>query len=211
MPKILVTFGDSWPQGAELRTGEMPFGHWLKTHLDCSVWQNFGVGGSSNDHLISQLQNFLLQDLNNVIAVFFLTNPARSIYWSGDMFLPTHNDQLKHQFLYFHEHDQFRTAVDVAALQKMCSGVGIDDYYLAGWIKMTNWLPGTDVGRIYQQGSVTAAHWLGAYQNNGEHVIDVQNNDYIKPNFCHPNQLGHQLIAEKLAEWIKYRQGDKSK
>jgi lysophospholipase L1-like esterase len=34
-------------------------------------------------------------------------------------------------------------------------------------------------------------------------LTNVANNIYIKPNFAHPNQLGHQLIADRLASWIR--------
>jgi len=31
----------------------------------------------------------------------------------------------------------------------------------------------------------------------------VENNQYIRPNIAHPNQLGHDLIAGKLHGWIQ--------
>jgi lysophospholipase L1-like esterase len=46
----------------------------------------------------------------------------------------------------------------------------------------------------------------GASDHNGEHLINVQTNQYIRPNFAHPNQLGHELIAEKLQGWIQSTQ-----
>ena len=40
----------------------------------------------------------------------------------------------------------------------------------------------------------------------GKHLLNVKENQYIQPNFAHPNQLGHQLIADKLASWICLKQ-----
>ena len=206
MSSVLVTLGDSWPQGAELKNYEKPFGYWLQQELSFKNWVNLGQGGTSNEHLVLQLQNFLVTNVHTPItAVFFLTNPARSIYWKGDMFFPSHNPELQQQFLHFHEQDQLRTAITVAALQKICSANQIDDYYLAGWVPMRTWLPGTDLDRIYQQGNTTAADWFAIDKHNGEHVV-VQTNPWINLPGHHPNQEGHRLIASKLSEWIKYQQ-----
>lgn len=46
----------------------------------------------------------------------------------------------------------------------------------------------------------------GAELGNGEHLVNVQNNQYIRPNFAHPNQLGHELIAKQLHSWIQSTQ-----
>jgi lysophospholipase L1-like esterase len=34
-------------------------------------------------------------------------------------------------------------------------------------------------------------------------LVKYQNNPYIYPNKYHPNQKGHQLIAEELYEFLK--------
>jgi hypothetical protein len=209
MSSVLVTLGDSWPQGAELAPDQKPYGYFLQQHLDIRSWVNLGEGGTSNEHLILQLQKFLLTNVHTpVTAVFFLTNPARSLYWHGDMFYPASNEELKRQFLHFHEYDSLRTAITVAALQKICETNKIHDYYLPGWVQVSNWLPGTNLGKIYDKGKGTASQMLQAEKHNGEHLVDVQENLYIKPHFCHPNENGHRVIAENLAKWIKYQQGD---
>ena len=49
--------------------------------------------------------------------------------------------------------------------------------------------------------------WIYILVSNGDlrdlENIDVEDNEYIRPNFAHPNHNGHALIAKKLAEWIK--------
>ena len=54
--------------------------------------------------------------------------------------------------------------------------------------------------RIYKNGLTTMSDWLGC---NGDHEFTQNSrNKYIYPNTDHPNQLGHNLIASKLSEWI---------
>ena len=63
-------------------------------------------------------------------------------------------------------------------------------------------MQGINLDKIYACGNETAADWFGASSHNGEHLTNVETNLYITPNFAHPNQLGHQLIADKLSAWI---------
>ena len=78
----------------------------------------------------------------------------------------------------------------------------INDFYFAGWVRYPEWLPGVDTSKIWKQGTETAADWFGATDYNGEHLLNVADNEFIRPNFAHPNQLGHELIASKLEKWI---------
>jgi hypothetical protein len=96
-----------------------------------------------------------------------------------------------------------RYSATVSALQAWCKHFNFDDYYFSGWVRYSTWLPGVDTNKIWAQGTETAADWFGAYAHNGEHLLDVGNNPYIRPNFAHPNQLGHNLIADKLSLWIQ--------
>jgi len=60
--------------------------------------------------------------------------------------------------------------------------------------------------KIWAKGQETVADWFGAPDHNGENLYNVENNPYIRPNVCHPNQLGHQLIADRLQGWIQSTQ-----
>jgi hypothetical protein len=113
--------------------------------------------------------------------------------------------KMKEIYLHFHshEHEVMRSSATVSALQAWCSQLGFDDYYFSGWVRYNQWLPGVDVDKIWAHGKETAADWFGASQHNGEHLLDVGNNPYIRPNFAHPNQLGHDMIANKLQTWIQ--------
>jgi hypothetical protein len=112
--------------------------------------------------------------------------------------------KMKEIYLHFHDrtHEAMRSSATVSALQNWCARLGFDDYYFSGWVRYSTWLPGVNVDRIWAQGNETAADWFGASQHNGEHLLVVGENPYIRPNIAHPNQLGHQLIADRLQQWI---------
>jgi hypothetical protein len=211
----LVTFGDSWPQGGELNYPDVPYGELLSNMLQFDYYYNYGTAGASLEHMIEQLIDFKNKNKNNVTAVFFLTNPARSIYWPKGMSWSWQSnerqhwpddalDTVKELFLHFHEYDNTRANTTVCLLQNMCKHLGYNDYYFSGWVRYKDWLPGVNTSKIWKAGKETAADWFGASDHNGEHLLNVADNQYIRPNFAHPNQLGHELIAKKLAKWIKH-------
>lgn len=218
--KTLLTLGDSWPQGGELKfdLGQLPYGQHLARQYNYNL-VNYGSPGASNEDMVLQLQDYInkkIKDTGPITAIFFLTNPARSMHWPLGMSWRHDTEERKHWpsdakdfvkelTVHFHDanRDNIRTSMAVATLQQMCKALGYRDYYFPGWIRQTEWLPGVDIDKIYKGGNETAADWLGATRHNGEHLLDVADNQYIHPNFCHPNHNGHELIAEKLAEWIK--------
>jgi hypothetical protein len=221
MPRVLLTLGDSWPQGGELKDdlGQVPYGNLLKEQLMFDQFYNYGSAGASNEDTLIQLQDYLKnhwQSTDNVTAIIHLTNPARTAHLPRFTSLNANSDERAHwpadakQFikdfvLHFHtvEHEVMRSSTTVSALQYWCQIHNIQDYYFSGWIKYPTWLLGVNLTKIWANGNETAADWFGATAHNGEHLIEVEQNLYIKPNFAHPNQLGHRLIADKLASWIQ--------
>ena len=208
MQQILLTLGDIWPEGAELNFGDNRYGELIQTALGYDKFYNYGSAGASNEDMMYQLQRYIAESHepgNRVTAVFFLTNPARTAHfprffsWEADL-----NTKMKEVYLHFYrkEHEVMRSSSAVSTLQAWCSNLGFDDYYFSGWVRYPAWLPGTNTDKIWAQGNETAADWFGASKHNGEHLLDVKDNAFIRPNFAHPNQLGHELIANKLIEWI---------
>jgi lysophospholipase L1-like esterase len=205
--RVLLTLGDSWPEGAELGNG-LRYGEILRDRMQYDELYNFGSGGASNEDMLYQLQTYIAQyhkHGSKVTAIFFLTNPARTAHFPRFMSWDTANTQLKEMYLHFHrnEHEVMRASATVGALQAWCRNLGFADYYFSGWVRYATWLPGVDVDKIWARGNETAADWFGATQHNGEHLLDVGDNVYIRPNFAHPNQLGHDLIADRLQTWIQ--------
>jgi hypothetical protein len=206
MKKVLLTLGDSWPEGAELGNGRR-YGEILRDSLGYEEFHNHGSGGASNEDLLYQLQDYIANyhaGHKQVTAVFFLTNPARTAHFPRFISKTTTNDEIKKLILHFHtpQHEVMRSSTTVGALQAWCCQLGFDDYYFSGWVRYPEWLPGVNLDKIWAQGKETAADWFGASNHNGEHLLDVGDNVYIRPNFAHPNQLGHDLIAQRLGEWI---------
>lgn len=210
MTQVLLTLGDSWPEGAELGNG-FRYGEILRDRMGYNEFYNYGSGGASNEDMLYQLQQYIATHHSSdkqVTAIFFLTNPARTAHFPRFMSWANPNSQLKEVYLHFHrtEHEVMRSSATVSALQSWCANLGFDDYYFSGWVRYPNWLSGVNVNKIWAQGTETAADWFGASQHNGEHLLDVGNNPYIRPNFAHPNQLGHNLIADRLEAWIQSSQ-----
>ena len=210
MSKTIVTLGDSWPAGGELdfARGEVPYGNLLQYRMGFDSLHNYGSGGASNEDMLYQLQRFIAESHvpgNQVTAIFFLTNPARTAHFPRFFSWESNTDsKQKELYMHFHrrEHEAMRSSATVSALQAWCSNLGFNDYYFSGWVRYPTWLPGVDTGKIWAQGNETVADWFGASKHNGEHLLDVGDNIYIHPNFAHPNQLGHELIADRLISWI---------
>ena len=206
MTKVLVTFGDSWPEGAELGSGRR-YGEIISEDYGFDEFYNYGSGGASNEDMLYQFQEHVKSVFkadHQTVAIFFLTSPARTAHFPRFMSKVSSDPTFKEMILHFYrpEHEVMRSSATVSALQHWCRQFNIGDWYFAGWNKYDTWLPGVDVDKIWAQGKETAADWFGATDHNGEHLLNVGNNPYIRPNFAHPNQLGHQLIADKLAQWI---------
>lgn len=210
----LVTFGDSWAYGTELPDGSRTFGQLLADRWDCE-FRNYAQDGASNDHMLWQLQKYH-QDhgsATQTLAVFFITSPWRScvidydgnpvaIYPWADQSL---GDRNYYYFKYFHtpEQERFRFQSTVAALQRTSERLGLQDYYIVGWSDCDFQHPGIDQDRIYAAGQKTCADLFGA---PSQHEFSLaSDNPYVYPNQNHPNQKGHELIAEVLHEWINSR------
>lgn len=214
MTKTLVTFGDSWPEGAELQLGDLRYGEIIRDTMGFDWFYNYGSGGASNEDMIYQFQDYFNhrhQPNSDTTAIFFLTNPARTAHfprftsWNvNESWHPDAQDQIKELYVHFHDrrHEIMRNSVVITALQAWCDTFRIHDYYFSGWVRYESWLPGVDLDRIWKHGQETAADWFGATRHNGEHLLDVGENIYIQPNFAHPNQMGHQLIATRLMAWL---------
>jgi len=208
MQQVLLTLGDSWPEGAELNFGDQRYGELIQSRLGYNKFYNYGSAGASNEDMQYQLQRYIAESHepgDQVTAIFFLTSPARTAHFPRFFsWESTTDSKLKELYMHFHrqEHQILRSSATVSALQAWCANLGFSDYYFSGWVRYTTWLPGVDTSKIWAQGNETAADWFGASKHNGEHLLDVGDNIYIRPNFAHPNQLGHELIANQLISWI---------
>jgi hypothetical protein len=204
----LVTFGDSWPAGAELDSEGKTYGEILSKLLDLN-FENYAQPATSNGHMILQLKQYIdnHEDVKGDTAIFFITSPTRSIYIDYDN-LPheiypwadtSKGDQAYYYYKFFHTpaQEKFNLNTWILSLQRICDYVKLNDYYVVGWSDFKFDFPGIDTTKIYAK---TCAEMFGV---SGEHEFTLASESmYVKPNNDHPNQKGHQLIAETLAKWI---------
>lgn len=207
----LVVFGDSWPYGVELKKGEKTFGELLHEKLGTEEFINFSQEGTSIDHLVVQLKNYMSQAKSVTdIAVFFITNPIR--YMIGEdgnwnTIRPTGDKGTKTKFYYEHLQsdmlDHHRANTCILSLQTMCnsSDTIVKDIYLEGWTNIDWNYPGINKEKFVPK---TALQMFEAKMNrHTNELVKNQNNPFIYPNKYHPNQKGHQLIADELYEFVK--------
>lgn len=223
-PQLLI-FGDSWTYGDELQKHEAPYGTLLARQLGIDNIRNYSAPGTSIGHLILQLQA-AMQDHAHAhckkIAVFFLSGQERYMCYHDDKILnlnirgprinPENDPQMaelvNHMYYKYFYSDQMRDFymnTNILTLQSMCRYHGIDDYYIAGWQLFDFW-PEVDRERIYDRGQTSCRELLNMEFDNRDGV--VFDNVYFSPNRAHPNQLGHQKIADCLYDWIKSKSLD---
>jgi len=206
----LVSFGDSWPAGAELNPGEKPFGQLIAEQLDLEH-DNYSQPGTSIPHMILQLQQSIKDDPgSHPMALFCITSSSRSIHYDDGLlytgwkeihiskkdaasvsyYRDLYSDQLAH----------FHANVYILALQQICTRHNIKDRYVFCW-ESFNLMPGINTSKIYPR---TLVDIIGAGMPAGrKDVLIDSNHECVKPNENHPNQKGHQKIADELTKWIQ--------
>ena len=201
----LLIFGDSWPYGAELKQNELAYGDLIAAHLGQTCC-NFSQPSTSIPHLLLQLRTAIDQGHGDCTAVFFLTGVDRDLVWyygNTRELNPTQPSDVDWYAKYNSpELTAYRVNTTLIALQAMCAKYNIRDYYIWGWDQVDLW-PEVDTDRMHQQ---TVADVFLEDKNvpQSSKIMHLKNsrNQYIWPNLGHPNQLGHQRIADLLQEWI---------
>lgn len=210
-----MVFGDSWARGSELGPDEKTFGELLAEHLGCDTFANYSHPASSISHLIVQLKNFLKmvqdtgKDPSEYLAVFFLTSQHRSMSYLNErwIFQTPHGGfgEFDHDresvelidklyYKYFHSPELVDVSLNTTliSLQSMCRQYNIVDFYVPGWEKFNLW----------KEVDSTKVHSVSCGDVINFNPVTLSTNEYIYPNQDHPNQLGHQKIAEFLYHWI---------
>ncbi len=218
--KKLLIFGDSWPQGSELRSNQTPFGELLAQALDVPV-MNFSLPSTSIPHLLLQLRQCIsgtdrqkIFEIPGSDAVFFLTSPDRDLMWSQNGVKELHlnpnhpNDFDIRWYSQFHT-DQlasFRVNSSLLAIHQFCAHYHIRDHYIWGWERIKLW-PEIDLNRFWRNGESTVLDLFGendkiSFNGSIDDYCNNRSNRFVYPNSGHPNQRGHQLIAKELLNWL---------
>ena len=206
----LAVFGCSWTVGTGVSPADT-FGARLADKLSTTNFTNLGVEGSSNSRSVLQLLDHVKRtdiSVENSIAVFLITTAAREcvIMHDTDPFAPCHNRVVDlrsgqvedvSQSWVKHCTDQanldFNLHKNILSMQGVCRQYKIQDYYITAWEDMDLNLPGVNTDKIYHKSCVQLF-------GHTDYVDDLDN-PYLQ--LCgHPNELGHELIAQTLHDWI---------
>lgn len=210
---VLLGFGDSWAVGSELNEGEKPYLNLLAQQLGVPCI-NFAITSSSVPHLILQFQQFCdtqFYPTRRYHAIFFLTAQERTFFYNDNKEI-VHCSPQEAEFdykrepkiyyqLYTHEIGNFHFNATLLALQKLCYEYKINDYYVLGWQKSKLWRS-VDTTKFFKQGNQTITDLFHDSEHKPLSTLIKEKNQYIWPNYGHPNQQGHELIARALGDWI---------
>jgi hypothetical protein len=223
----LAVFGCSWTEGAGVLSTDT-FGARLAVKLSTTDFTNLGIHGSSNSRSVLQLLDYVRRtdvDVKNSVAVFLITTPARDcvlldlhspnpvagkhITVSRDLagfkvvdLRSGQTDEASQSYIkYFSSISgvDFNLHKNVLSMQAICQQYQIQDYYIVGWSDVDLNLPGVNTDKIYHKSCVQ----LFGYKDMTDYLddLDSPSNPYLRT--CgHPNELGHELIAQTLHNWI---------
>ena len=208
--KKLLFFGDSWPHGDGLENGKQPFPSLVAEKLNCAS-HNYSQSSSSIAHLVHQLRyavhhskttgklSYTIND-GTCNAIFFLTSPLRDLVFTNGKCkeLHPHNPQDLDWYAKYSSDElhTYRTNTTILALQSLCDFYRIQSYYIWGWDKVDLW-PEIDQTNFFH--CCAAELFTDCYTN----FLDLKNsnNKYLDIS-GHPNQMGHQLIADNLSKFL---------
>lgn len=206
MSTKLLVFGDSWPAGAELSFGQKAFPELLKNILNIQV-ENLSQSATSIDHAVYRLLDTITADnAKDYKILFCLTGYSRSVFFKDANLQELHirNRNIESVSYYSHiystELGKFNLLKNILLVQELCLRLEIPLYFIFNWSSVPNH-PLINKNLFYKKSLVEI---LDMNNLDDDFQGPVQKpNQYIIPNVSHPNQLGHELIAKALGEWIK--------
>lgn len=202
----ICSFGDSWPAGAELHPGEKPFAYVLADMNNCSATIHAQTS-SSIHHIPKQIQTAIARDqFANSTAIFFLTGIDRETFFDEtgkEVHTSVYATQEPSLMWYKHYHThklvEYRINTTLLAIQALCDKHSVDAYFMWGWDSVELWEENKQL-RFYP---TTAKEIFDPDPSITFIELKTSKNKYIWPNSGHPNQLGHEKIAEELDKFIK--------
>jgi hypothetical protein len=201
----LLVFGDSWPAGAELAPGQKAFPELLKDILNIEV-ENLSEPATSIDHAVLQLVRILTPtNAKDYKILFCVTGYSRSLFFKDGITQELHprNRNIESVSYYSHiyskELAEFNLLKNILFVQSLCSQLQVPIYFIFNWSSVPNH-PLINKKLFYPK-SLTEI--LDISNLDDDLVCSVVSNHYIVPNISHPNQQGHEVIAQTLGAWIK--------
>ena len=225
--KILIGFGDSWAYGAGLDNPTTESYIALLAKKLNIPSHNRAVPATGVPHLIAQLRKFVAGNLyspqNQYQSVFFISAVERDIMFDdlGQIReMHPQNPEFANYYKKIYTQDLaiFKLNSNLLALQQLCQYYNIDDRYVLGWQTPELW-PEINLDKFYQRGTISIcdvflqhdpeAKQLG--RNDLDYLKFWKPNPYMfptdgkwqgQPGGGHPNQSGHEKIAQELFDWI---------
>jgi hypothetical protein len=214
-----IVFGDSWPWGADLKPGEKTFGELIAERKNIE-FQNYSEISTAVEHMILQLQRMIREsnfDNTSYTALFSVTALSRFMYFSENpnfdfkyktncgyvMFNGVEKDDAASDAYYKYIHsiklEKFKFYMSIMTLQNLCKQFNINDYYALSFstVEWDSTLEGIDRNKFWDNGCTNFLDMFGCQ------FVDPENKYFAGTASAHPNQLGHELIANNLYEWIK--------
>ena len=217
--RCLLGFGDSWADGAGLNflAGEKSYIRLLATQLGIDVY-NCAQCSTGIPHLILQLKKFITSTGYNkntqYHAVFFLSAIERDLCFddlgNAQEMAPTHLECADYYAKYYTDYlAVFKLNTHLLALQQLCNYYDINDHYIFGWQTPKLW-PEIDRTRFWNHGEQSVLDlFLRDYPDEPKNIIHLKENmnhpwiiQLRDSGGGHPNQLGHEKIAQALVDWL---------
>lgn len=217
MKKIFASFGDSWPAGVDLLPGQQTYGELLAKSKQFEHAQ-YSQGHTAVEHMVLQLQEFLTEHSplqQEVTALFSITELSRfACYQENSPKIqpeccsimvndptPGHTpSEAYFRYIWSEPGDHFKFYNVIMTLQSLCRMYNIKDYYLLSFSRV-NWdllkgYHGIDRNKFWDHGKSNILTMFGLNR------VTPGSTYFAGSATDHPNQLGHQLVADKLAPWI---------
>jgi hypothetical protein len=208
----LIGFGDSWAHGVGLNyPKEKNYLTLLGDKYGLPV-ENYAVPSSSVDHMLIQFRNFIHQSYNpenKYQALFFITAKERLLYFDEDTqqivntspcSADVTDQSVGYYRCYTHQLGDFNINRNILAIQQLCKVYSIRDHWIPGWQHLELWPSVNRTKFINRCSPVTT---LFSKDREFNSLLDLMNsNCQFLDHTGHPNQQGHQLIADALANHI---------
>lgn len=222
--KTLVALGDSWTYGSELDDRNLAWPYLLANRIGCDQVVNLGKEASSIYHLPLQIAAFESMGISDAVFAVGITDEARVMMWNtkaGDWHKLTGVPELAKNPELTSYMKEFATSVDTFAFREYNLGITLtwmQNYFVSkGYryvmFKQFNNLETRffdsmlDKTKIHRNGvSILAdladyipAVNFGPYGDAWSFYDVLTNNKYFQGKIAHPNELGHEKIAELIA------------
>lgn len=201
-------FGDSWPAGCELKSSEFAFPTLIEQQLNVPV-KNLSIIGTSQETMIEQFHDSQIE--SGDVAIFSCTAKTRRVYRTKHNLLDEIQFTVDEQYVNPYE-DERVSAQCCSLLYYMTIARGGTPYFLNQFdtsvfdermwkeIPEQHWLIPKDksiISMLFDPDYFN--RWNNHTSGDWSFWLDDNNSyckKYIRPLDAHPNQLGHQVIAD---------------